>query len=551
MRERGTPVVVGLLVLAALILSLTVTPFVSVVAGIWLLVWWCRRQVRRAAGPDGVRTGLEYHLSAVGILYLVPIGLAATFYCLLAAYLRLFGDSIGAERLGTMQRTFEAVSGFFADRVKLSELAVFFVLAAVYLLTCLLLGRQPKERGAGRGWRWRVASAARRSTAFYTRFSGPAAAGLATLAAFTMFGMHLGVPSEDLRLRLKVAQRGYAEVTRQIEADLNRRVADQLWDKVYGSLPQSYRDALSREARIGDLLDQVRAAAEQARIAHGVSVTAIDRMVADETARRNRIVGAPAELRLPAQGRTELPRTVTPEQVATARAAVGASPQPGIDLVVDGRRTVTLQLEKVVSERIVALLKPLTEAMPILDPLVQAFTEVADTALQERLGAAYDRLVNAALAGRGPGRPGRSGPGQPDVAEEARVIVEQTDVTRAVERAVPDAERVATTRRMLMASLSAGSTTIDRTVAETLARRTPPRPRPGKPGDLKLPLKPLPPLDLPRLDLPRLNLPAPPPRIYDYGAPGYRPGPGYRPPPRYLPPPRPPARPPVRIIPFF
>ncbi|MEU8612341.1 hypothetical protein AB0C29_30560 [Actinoplanes sp. NPDC048791] len=545
MRERGTPVVVGLLLLAALFLSMVVTPFVSVVAGMWLLVWWCRRQVRLAAGPDGVRTGLRYHLCAVGVLYLVPIGLAATFYCLLAAYLQLFGDSIGVDRLGAMQRTFEAVSGFFADRLKLSELAVFAVLAAVYLLTCLLLGRQPKEPDAGRGWRWRVASAAQRSTAFYTRFSGPAAAGLATLAAFTMFGMHLGVPSEDLRLRLKVAQRGYAEVTRQIEADLNRRVADQLWDKVYGSLPQSYRNTLSQEAAIGDLLDKVRAAAEQARTTHGVSVAALDRIVADETARRNRIWITPAEVRLPAQGRTELPGTVTPEQVETARAAVGESTQPGIDLVVDGRRTVSLQLEKVVSERIVALLKPFTEAMPILDPLVQAFTEVADTALQERLGAAYDRLVNSAL--RGPHGPDGSGTGQPEVAEEARVIVEQTDVTRAVERAVPNAERAATTRRMLMESLSAGSATIDRTVAETLTRRTPPRPRPGKPGDLKLlPLKPLPPLELPRLPLP-----APPPRIYDYGVPGYRPGPGYRPPPRYLPPPRPPVRPPVRIIPFF
>ncbi|GAA3925521.1 hypothetical protein [Actinoplanes auranticolor] len=535
-RERGTPVVVGLLLLTVLLLSMTVTPFVLVVAGIWALVWRCRRHVRRSAEPGGVRTGLEYHLHAVGILYLVPIGIAATFYCLLATYLRLFGDTIGAGRLGALQRTFEATSTFFTDRLKLSELAV---LTGVYLLTCALLDREPDDPGPGRGWRRRVAATAQRSTAFYTRFSGPAAAGLATLAAFTLFGMQLGVPSDDLRLRLKVAQRGYAEVTRQIEADLNRRVADQLWDKVHESLPPSYRAALRRESTISDLLDEVRVAAERARSTHGVSVAAIDKMIADETARRNRMAVLPAELRVPAQGRTELPPGVTPERVAAARAAVGESPQPGIDLVADGRRTVTLQLEKVVSERIVALLKPFIASVPMIEPLVQAFAEVADTTLQERMGTAYDRLVKSALSGRGQSRPGGS-----DVVAEARAIVEQTDVSRAVERAAPDAERAATTRRLLMTSLAAGSTTIDRTVAETLARRTPPPPRSGKPGGPKVPLKPLPPLNLPRL-----IVPPPLPRIYDYGGPGYRPGPQYRPPPRYAPPR--PVRPPVRIIPFI
>jgi hypothetical protein len=439
-----------------------------------------------------------------------------------------------------MQRAFEATSTFFSDRLKLSELSVFVVLVGVYLLTCALLDREPKGTDPGRGWRRRVAATAQRSTAFYTRFSGPAAAGLATLAAFTLFGMHLGVPSEDLRLRLKIAQRGYAEVTRQIEADLNRRVADKLWDKVHESLPPSYRAALSQEPRISDLVEEVRTAAERARSTHGVSVAAIDRMITEETARRNRMSVLPAELRLPAQGRAELPPGVTPERVAAARAAVGESPQPGIDLVADGRRTVTLQLEKVVSERIVALLKPLTASVPMLEPLVQAFAEVADTTLQERLGAAYDRLVRSALSGRGP-----SGPGGSDVIAEARAIVEQTDVSRAVERAAPDAERAATTRRLLMTSLAAGSTTIDRTVAETLARRTPPAPRSGRPGGPKVPLKPLPPLNLPRLSLPPL-----PPTSYDYGGPGYRPGPQFRPPPRYAPPPRP-VRPPVRIIPFI
>ncbi|HEX8344184.1 MAG TPA: hypothetical protein VF657_05500, partial [Actinoplanes sp.] len=183
-----------------------------------------------------------------------------------------------------------------------------------------------------------------------------------------------------------------------------------------------------------------------------------------------------------------------------------------------------------------ALVKPLTDAVPILEPLLQAFAEAADTALQQRLGAAYDRLVGAALDGS----PGLDAM----VAEEARTIVERTDVTRAVSRAAPDAERVAANRRLLMSSLRAGSATIDRSVAETVARRAAARPR--TPGDLRL--EKIPPLKLPPLELP------PSLRFPPYGTPEL---PGYRPPPRYLPPVRPvrpvrpPVRPPVVRIPFW
>lgn len=113
-------------------------------------------------------------------------------------------------------------------------------------------------------------------------------------------------------------------------------------------------------------------------------------------------------------------------------------------------------------------------------------------------------------------------------------------MTRAVSRAAPDAERVAANRRLLMSSLRAGSATIDRSVAETVARRAAARPR--TPGDL--PLGKIPPLKLPQLELPpSLRLPQYGPQL-----------PGYRPPPRYLPPVRPvrpPVRPPVVRIPFW
>jgi hypothetical protein len=523
--------------LLALILTLAViTPFGLLVGVIWGLVAFCwdyTRRIKQQARPEHLRdgAGLRYNLCAFGLLYLIPIGVATTFYCLLAVYLQLFGNSASIGWLISLQQAFEAISKFFSDYLKLSEFAVFAVLIGVYLLTCLLLSkRRSRGRGdAGHGWRFRVASALNRGTEFYTKYSGPAAAGLATLASFTVFGMQLGVPATDLELRLKVAQHGYAEVTKKIEADLSQRVARGLYDKVYAGFPQSYRDVLTEQATIGGLVDGVRGHAANAKSTYDVSVPSIDRAVQDETAKRLQVDALAPDLRVESIGRTDTRGDATPEQVKAARTAV-ADPADGqgIDLVTDGRRKVTLQVERIVSERILALTKPLTDAVPIMEPLLQAFAEAIDKTLQDRVGKAYDRLVEVAI--RSPHNLDAA------VGREAQAIVNQTDVSKPVVQAAPRAQRLAETRRLTLSSLHAGKNLIDQKVTETLATRQPPQTRPGRPLDLpKLYLRPLPPL----------------PPYSHYGTPGFggydRPPNTYRIPPRTVQPPRA-VRPPPRIF---
>ncbi|MGN9774418.1 hypothetical protein ACTMS0_01350 [Micromonospora sp. H33] len=523
--------------LLALVLALAaITPFALLAAAIWGLVALCTdhtRRVKRELGPERLRQrpGLRYHLCAFGVLYLVPIGAATTFYCLLAVYLDLFSDSTSVGRLMSMQRTFERISTFFSGNLKLSESAVLGVLVVVYLLTCILLARR-KGRGtpdAGHGWRFRAAHTLNRGTEFYTRYSGPVAAGLATLASFSLFGMQLGVPATDLELRLKVAQEGYAELTRKVEADLSGRVASGLYAKVYNGLPASYRHTLTQQVAVGGLVDGVRAHAEQARSRYNVSVPSVDTVVRDELARRARIDALPADLRVEATGRADTPGDATPEQVESARSArVNEPGGQGIDLVTDGRRTMTLHLEKLVSERILALTKPLTEAVPILEPVLQAFAEAADRTLQDRLGQAYDRLVDVAVRN----------PQDLDAAvgREARTIVGQTDVRAPVARATPRAERLAESHRLTVSLLHNGNNLIDQKVGEALASRT--RTRPRTPLALPELLRPWP-LLTPYYDTPR----------FGYGQPPYtyRPPETYRLPPRTVQPPRP-VRPVPRIF---
>jgi hypothetical protein len=481
---------------AAVIALLVVTgPIAVAVGAVWALLAYCvadTRRLRRTMPPERLREapGLRYNLSSFGVLYLVPIGVAATCYLLLAAYVRLFAESVSVGTLLGWQRFFEGVSRFFSNNLKLGEPAVLGVLIGVYLVTCLLLVRRRGTTGSGP--RFRVASALGAGTEFYTKYSGPVSAGLATLAAFSLFGMQVGTPATDLQLRLKVAQQGYAELTHRIEAELSQRVANGLYAKVRAGFPQSYRDALDDPARIGDLVDDLRDHAADAKSSYDVSVPSVDEVVRAETTRQQQLEAVPSDLRVESTEQVTMPSDVTPAQIEAALREVRSadSPDKGIELVNDGHKKVTLQVEKVISERILALTGPLVRAVPILDPLMQAFAETVDKTVQDRIGQAYDRLVELVL--HDPGGVGAA------VGREARAVIDHTDVLPAVHHASTVARQLADSLAVTLATLRGGGALIDSKVDGVLAARQPP---PSSDLPDGLPTMP----DLPEIHLPPAN----------------------------------------------
>ncbi|RSD22897.1 hypothetical protein [Amycolatopsis eburnea] len=491
-RGKAAAVSAGVAVLVA---AFAIGPFALFTGAVWGLVAGCRRYTRRFAGGG---SGLKYHLAAFGVLYLVPVGVAATAYLGLSAYLRWFADTSGTGWLISLQRFFEAVSKFFSEHLKLSEFSVFAALIGVYLLTCLLLARRSD------GWRGRAAAGLGRGADFYTKYSGPAAAGLATLASLSLFGMQLGVPATDLQVKFKIAQQGYADVTRKIEADLTQRVAGKLYGKVEASLPQAYRDALAvRRTDLAGVAEAARSSAERAKSGYDVAVPVVDEALRAEALGRQRADALAPEVRVDGAGAREAPPGITPEQVAAAEAAVGARPaEPGIDLVADGRKKVSLQVEKVATERILAVTKPVTEAVPILEPLVQAFAEAADKTLQDRLSPLYDRLAEIAV--RSPRDFAAA------VDREAAGLVDRTDVSRPVAAAAPRAEEAARAFQASVSALRAAPGQLDQKVTEVIQARTPP-PVLDPSGRLRLTFPEIPPLRLTPPDYFRL------PYSYDPG----------------------------------
>jgi hypothetical protein len=478
--RRRTVILAALLALLVLLgLISGVVVFTAALVAIWGLVFLCSRYVRKAGQGYGrlrVAAGLRYNLCAFSVLYLIPIGIATAFYVLLAAYISFFGNSLSINWLITLQRAFETVSKFFADNLKLSEVKVLIVLVAAYVLSCVLLFRWRRAArsnsataggGSRRRIRVRVVEMVHRAVDVYCKYSGPIAAGLATLASFTFFGMHLGEPSQDLQLRIKIAQEGYAELTKKAEADLTERVAAELYVKIRDSFPQSYRDALALPDQVDNQVSDVRSYAENAQRQHGVTLPNVNQLVQRETARITSVWNLGSEWRVtggeqPRQAvEARAPGDATPNQVKAAKSAVDSRPQSrGAEIFAEGEKKIFLQVEKLVSERLVEFTKPVTSAIPILEPLLQSFVEAADKTLQERMEKASDRIAEAVR-----GNPSDlSG----TIEREATRVVADTDVRGPVERATPVAERRASELRQTASALGASKVEIDDRVAQKL-----------------------------------------------------------------------------------
>lgn len=513
--RRSLSALVALVLLVAVVVGMG-TPVSLLLAFICGLIALCVRYrhkaVARTETAGSKTTGARFrdNLWAVGPLYLVPIALAAAFYILLWRYIEWYGSEFRLDSLITLQTSFETASQLFSDNMKLTEGRVLAALVLLYLLTCYLLPDRKSATDQQPDFselrlRKRSVLALRATVEGYVKYTGPIAAGLATLASLTLFGMQLGEPSKDLQLRIKVLQEGYADITIRTEAALTKRVTEALHREIAEAMPAAYQEALILPAQIDGLVEDVRQHASRAKSRHGVTVPSVDRMVQEHVVRMEKVERLPSDLRVEGTSRQGAPASTTQSEVAAARDALNARPSDDeIELIREGEKKVTLQIEKVVSERLVALTKPLLEAVPILEPLVQTFVEAADRTLQERIAKSYDRALQVA----------RQNPTELDAAidREARAIVAATNTTARAEHAAPRAQQQAEQLRQTLSALAEGKLAIDTAVAEHLARQS--KPDPWADGRT---LSPLP--ELYRFALPDLYPSHPSPYTYQHRLP--------------------------------
>lgn len=455
--------VVALVVLAGIIGRSLL--FASFVAGIWVVVAICVRSL-----SDARTARLRYDLTLTTVLYLVAIAIGTACNVLLSAYIALFGDSLDVGRLIALQRELEALADFSSHR--LNAVTTFAILVGAYVLSCLLMATRGR-RGSGErredqaGMRSRIwlVMLLHRFAALYQRLSGPIAAGLAALAAFTFFGMEAGTPTHDLQLRLKTTQEGYAELTNKIDADVAEHVSAAMYDQIVAALPAPYRTALTLQTQIDDAAVRTQRYADSVRSEYQVSDPAVDRAIQDEAARRHKADGLKSDWSIDREPgereRGSPPDTVTNGQIEAANAAIDARRHKAIKLIKEDPREITLQIEGIGSEHLMEVLTgSLTEGYPILRPVLQAFLETIDTLVRRPIGKLYDRALATVL--RNPQDL------ETAIERDAHAFVAETDISAPVQHAAPLADEQSRAMSQTLATLNGGEAQLDQEVGAKL-----------------------------------------------------------------------------------
>jgi len=369
-------VLAATLVCAGLIAA--VFPSTLMLGTAWALLEFCRSRRDR-------KTGLRRQLCVFGVLYLVPMGLALAFHVALGAVLAARRDWMSADSLLALEATLANASKFFSETLKLSELEVLGVLVLLYLVTALVANAL-------------VSKVLHGATEFYSKFSGPVAAGLAVLTAFTFFGTHLATQAQVLDQHIRTTKLEHDEVSRDAERYLASKVASDLAEKIRAEMPPDYQNVL---------------------VAQLVRFT------------------SPSVNTDGDQPRRPMPGSTTRDQVTTAREVVDRATTATATRP-QGERKIALQVEKVLTEALMKLGEDTIKQVPMLEPVMQALMEAVDRHLQDGvLTKTYDRMMDALW--RSPG----------DLDAIARELVDSVDITDIAAKVTPGAKRWAEFQRLL------------------------------------------------------------------------------------------------------
>ena len=445
---------------------------ITVLSGLLCLSF--RKRTKRYKNVEQPVVGrLVTNLCSCSLYYFVPLFLVAILFLGLTFWLANFGDSIAFSTLVEVERRLDAISEFFSDYIRLTELEVLLLLVALVILGYL---------GVVSGTLFQQS---RQALFRYHKLTTPVYAFLAILTSFTLLGSQVGTPLKTVQLQIDSIQKGYAEVVKRVEAEINHRFTVGVYQQIMASFPADYKTAIQAQGTVDSRIEEldIRYASswgdyagrdkaldsflerEKARIkkaaavntelnteVHGSGASAPGRSAGDVTsdhagtAKKESVprggvprTGVEAGKKDPgARGRVEAAKKkdVTTARVEAAKkesAKLASHPQAAPIKIPIGGRTLLLQAPKVSRELLTQLFKPIIADIPILEPLVAALEDTVDKAVEERLKKATERTVAEAM--RDPSRIAAVVP-----AETNRVLAETRSVVTPERLAQADEE---------------------------------------------------------------------------------------------------------------
>ena len=377
---------------------LSITIGVSTVAiflVVILLALICWHKVKKIENQPGDKT-LRYFLFKNSLEFLRPFIIVSLLYFVLVVLVSYFSSFFSIQALLWIEQSLAKFKSYFTI-FKLSPLGVFGILLVLYLLGLFLLPKDKTRKVFGIFDR-------------YQKLIRRAYTILIFLCLFTLFGTQLGEPANQLKLQIKTIREGYADLVRESEEALTQAVADDLFDKVYDSFPQPYRNAIAALPTSGSKMESVSGRYRDAKSKHQIVLPALEQLEKQQK-KRTRVVSRIKRANLIIERGIPRIRAIGPSpsadlshlDIKKARSAVqqfkrNLKHKMITLLKAEGSKKVAFQPVKIGSSKLKSVLvRPIISAYPCLEPLSEFFFKTVDDTMENRWERKADRIVKSVV----------------------------------------------------------------------------------------------------------------------------------------------------------
>lgn len=220
----------------------------------------------------------------------------------------------------------------------------------------------------------------------------------------------MGEPTTNLKVRIKTIRDGYAELCNKAQEAIYEEVATRLYAKVHDSFPPYYQEAMALPAKIEEQIVPIRERYISAKTKYGIRIRNIETTLDKVSSRIKTVSSLKADSEITGQVKTKKihfadpdPRQISHRRIDDAKTAINQYRNRlrsrAITLLrIEGAKKVASQFPKVFTSQIkTALFRQLTQAYPILEPVIDVFSGTIDKEIENEVEKTVDRVANSLI----------------------------------------------------------------------------------------------------------------------------------------------------------
>ncbi len=409
--------------------------FLLIIASLLVIIFY---KGKHAFEDKGVKKTALYYFYLYGLDFLVPFFFVALLYALIPVMILVSYENVNLQFLIDLEVFFLKIKDYFSF-VKLSEwqILIIFLLVFVFGLLRMSVGKSKK-----------VFSAIDK----YRMLTRRIYIALVLLCSFTLFGTQMGAPTNDLRVRIKAIREGYADLEKKVEEVIFQEVSKEILIKIQESFPDSYKFALTIPVKIDTEFVSLQKIYDDGQDKYGFSSQKIEGIIENRSAKLETLKKVDSNVKyyddrfvviggiyvLDAKDKKNKKiqsaknvkslsdfnakyisendwskikndiynkidtKKIGKKEIEIANKAIinyknSGSRERIIKLLnIEGGKQIVCQIPKVItSEMKMALLKPMFEAYPILEPIVDVFNNTLNKSIEKKVESSIDDLTKS------------------------------------------------------------------------------------------------------------------------------------------------------------